>query len=147
MVVTKQTFRNHINYFLFLLRQSKFLQINLSQCHLFIYTHYTACTWHTYNVKTLITWRSTTINELRLRVSSNYLFIFYVLVCLWLYWITQIHVIYCALSNKVFEFEYELTKICKIYGCHRKQCVCVWASEWVSDWLMQVSKISAMHHG
>ena len=29
----------------------------------------------------------------------------YVLVCLWLYWITQIHVIYCALSNKVFEFE------------------------------------------
>jgi hypothetical protein len=27
--------------------------------------------------------------------------------CLWLYWITQIHVIYCALSNKVFEFEFE----------------------------------------
>jgi hypothetical protein len=29
---------------------------------------------------------------------------------LWLYWITQIHVIYCALSNKVFEFEFEQRK-------------------------------------
>jgi hypothetical protein len=45
------------------------------------------------------------LNNIWIFILHNYLFIFYVLVCLWLYWITQIHVIYCTLSNKVFEFE------------------------------------------